>query len=125
MSVDVADRYLADRVMTATPAELTGMLYDAAVGCVRSAIAHQEQGDWLAASPKLIKAQSIVMELRSALNTEAGGPLADRLSALYTYSFTKLLAANTKRDTNAAREVLNILTPIQLAWREACLRKAA
>ena len=124
MSVDVADRYLADRVMTATPAELTGMLYDAAVGSVRSAIASQEQGEWTAAGTKLIKAQSILLELRSALNSDAG-ELADRLSALYTYSFTKLLAANTKRDTEAAREVLNILIPIQQAWRQACLRKAA
>lgn len=118
-----ADRYLTERVMTASPAELTAMLYDAAVGALRSAITAQEAGEHLAATPKLVKAQAIVLELRTTLNP-AAGDLTTRLDALYTFAFTQLLQANTKRDVAATRSALEVLEPLQTAWREACLTVA-
>lgn len=118
-----ADRYLTERVMTASPAELTAMLYDAAVGALRSAIASQQAGEHLAATPKLVKAQAIVLELRTTLNP-AAGELTTRLDALYTYAFTQLLQANTKRDVAATKAALEVLEPLQTAWREACLTVA-
>jgi len=120
----VADRYLQDRVTTATPAELTAMLFDGAVGATRSAITLQENGEWAAATPKLIKAQNIVLALRTSLNAQAG-QLATSLDALYDWAYTQLVAANTRRDTAAARNALATLQPIQLAWRESCLKQAA
>ena len=118
-----ADRYLTERVMTASPAELTAMLYDAAVGALRSAVALQQAGDHLAATPKLVKAQAIVLELRTTLNP-AAGDLTTRLDALYTFAFTQLLQANTKRDVAATKAALEVLEPLQSAWREACLSVA-
>ena len=102
-----ADRYLTDRVMTASPAELTAMLFDACVGALRAAVALQEGGEHLAATPRLVKAQSIVLELRTSLNREAG-PLAEQLDALYTYAFAQLLQANTRRDVTATRTALDV-----------------
>ncbi|MBC7678438.1 MAG: hypothetical protein H7233_05560, partial [Pseudorhodobacter sp.] len=37
-----ADHYLAERVMTASPAELTAMLFDACVGAMKSALRLQQ-----------------------------------------------------------------------------------
>lgn len=115
-----ADRYLADRVLTASPAELTGMLFDACVGAIKLAIRLQEAGEHLAATPKLVKAQDIVLELRTTLNPEAG-ELSTSLDALYTYAWSQLLQASLKRDTAAAREALGVVEPLQQAWRTACL----
>ena len=121
---DAADRYLADRVMTATPVELTAMLFDACVGSIKLAVRLQEAGEHVAALPKLTKAQSIVLELRTTLNHDAG-ELAGRLAALYTGAWTLLFRAGTKRDTAAAREALSVIEPLQQAWRGTFLTSAA
>jgi flagellar protein FliS len=119
-----ADHYLAERVLTASPVELTAMLFDACVGSIKLAIRLQEAGEHLAALPKLTKAQDIVLELRTTLNHEAG-ELASHLDALYTFAWSRLLQAGTRRDTAAAREALDVLEPLQLAWRETFLHAAA
>lgn len=115
-----ADHYLVERVMTASPAELTSMLFDACTGAIKSAIRLQEAGDHLAATPRLLKAQDIVLELRTTLNHEAG-ELSRSLDALYTYVWTQLVQAGIKRDTAAARTALDVMEPIQQAWRTSCL----
>ena len=115
-----ADHYLAQRVNTASPAELTAMLYDALCANIRGAIARIEAGAPLEATPKLIKAQDILLELRSTLNKDAG-ELADRLDALYTFAWRRLLDASVQRKAKPAREALDVVDPIRTAWREACV----
>ncbi len=121
---DPADHYLVQRVMTATPAELTAMLYDAACANIRGAIARLEAGAPLEATPKLCKAQDILLELRCTLNHEAGA-LAGQLDALYTFAWRRLLDASVSRDASAAREALDVVDPLRTAWREACVTVAA
>lgn len=120
-----AERYLTDRVMTATPAELTAMLFDGAVGAVRSALAFQEQGEFLAAIPKITKAAEIVLELKGALNHDAGGELASTLGSLYTWCYQRLLHASLHRDPRALKDTLDVLVPLAESWRQACLTVAA
>jgi flagellar protein FliS len=115
-----SDHYLVERIMTASPAELTAMLFDACTGAIKSAIRYQEAGEHLAATPRLLKAQDIVMELRTTLNHEAG-ELASSLDALYTYAWTQLVQAGIKRDTRAARTALDVMEPLQQAWRSSCV----
>jgi flagellar protein FliS len=114
-----ADRYLNDRVLTASPAELTAMLYDACVGALKLAARLQEAGDHARAGTRLLKAQDIVLELRTTLNP-AAGDMAVRLDALYTYAFGLLMKANIQRDPAATLEALSVLEPIATAWRTAC-----
>ena len=66
------DRYLAERVATASPEQLIMMLFDRAVAELH--LAHQAltEGDRLAASPRLRKAQDIVGELRCSLDLDVG-----------------------------------------------------
>jgi flagellar protein FliS len=115
-----ADHYLAERVLNASPAELTAMLFDACVGSIKAAIRLQEAGEHLAAVPKLTKAQDIVLELRTTLNHEAGA-LAGNLDALYTFAWTQLVQSGMRRDTAAARAALDVVEPLQVAWRTACV----
>ncbi len=119
-----ADHYLAQRVLTATPAELTQMLYDAASANIRGAISRLEAGAPLEATPKFCKAQDILLELRATLNHDAG-PLAGQLDALYTFAWQRLLDASVRRDVAAAQEALDVVDPLRTAWRESCVRAAA
>lgn len=121
---NAADHYLAERVMTASPAELTAMLYDACCANIRGAITRLEAGIALEVSPKLLKAQDILLELRCTLNKDAG-PLAEQLDSLYSWSYGRLLDASVKRDVKAAREALDVVDGLRSAWRQACLAAAA
>jgi len=116
-SVAAADHYLEQRVLTASPAELTMMLFDACVGSLKLAIRLMEAGEHVAALPKLRKAQDIVLELRTSLNHEAG-QLASNLDALYTFAWTELLQAGITKDPKRAKAGLDVVEPLQQAWRE-------
>lgn len=114
-----ADRYLAERVATASPAELTAMLFDAAVAAARAAERLQGEGEWRTATEKLIRAQRVVLELRTALNPDAG-EVAQNLARLYTYCHEQWVHAAMQRDAQAIRNGLDVIVPLAEAWRQAC-----
>ncbi|MCU1692934.1 MAG: flagellar protein FliS [Frankiales bacterium] len=120
----VADRYLTERVLTASPAELTAMLFDACVGALKAAARLQEAEQHPLAGQRLMKAQDIVLELRSTLNP-AAGDLTVSLDALYTYAYGLLVRANVRRDRAATLEALALVEPLQTAWRTSCCTLAA
>jgi flagellar protein FliS len=100
------------------------MLFDACVGALKLAARLQESGDHTRAGQRLLKAQEIVLELRSTLNP-AAGELSVRLDALYTYAYGLLITANVRRDRAATLEALGVVEPLQTAWREACCTSTA
>lgn len=116
-----ADRYLTERVMTASPAELTAMLYDACVAALTQAARLQDDGQHVAALRPIRKAQDILLELRTTLDHARGGELAPHLDSLYTWGWGRLLDAATHRDAAATRQALAVVQPLQQAWRESCL----
>jgi flagellar protein FliS len=122
---NVADRYLADRVATATPAMLVAMLYDAAIGRMTGAAELMDQGKRVAANHALIRAQAIVLELRLALDHEKGGEIATNLDALYVFIHRLLVKANREGDVEKVRTCVTLLSPIRDGWRDACLEQRA
>jgi flagellar secretion chaperone FliS len=116
-----ASHYRAQKVVTLTPAELIGMLYDGATAAIRTAITATAEGNVAEAHRLLIKAQDIVMELRCSLNLEEGGDLAQQLDDLYTFLYGRLVHANLRKDTRVMERCLTILQPLQEGWRQACL----
>ena len=117
------DRYLEERVFTASAAELTGMLYDAAVASVRLGITQAETGAWLQAVPRWIKAQRVITELRTALRAEDPETerLAVNLDRLYVWVNEELVRTASRRDLSAARGALSVLEQLAASWRAACL----
>lgn len=116
-----ANQYLADKVATASPAQLTGMLFDSAVAALRGAIRMQEAGEGQAAVARSIKAQRILCELRDSLDHAAGGELAANLSDLYDWAYLTLVRASAAKDVQAVKDVLGVVEPLASAWREGVL----
>lgn len=125
MASPAAHRYLQDRVLTATPAELVGMVYDIAVRSLVAAGASLGQGDRPGAGRHLLKAQDAVVELRCALEKESRDPaaaeLAGQLDSLYEYIYLRLVKASVQGDATKVTECLGLLEPLRQAWREGCL----
>ena len=113
------DWYLAERVATASPEQLIMMLFDRAVAELH--LAHQAltEGDRLAASPRLRKAQDIVGELRCSLDLDVG-EIALHLDELYRFAYRELVEAGLDGEATRVADVVAILEPVRSGWSEAC-----
>jgi flagellar protein FliS len=113
--------YLEQQAATATPAELTAMLYAGAVAKTAGAIELLRDDRHDAARVQLLRVQEIVLELRCSLDHAAGGALAANLDRLYDFAYRRLVTAVVERSAVAASDALSVLTTLRDAWREACL----
>lgn len=111
--------YRRQRVESASPSQLVGMLYEAAVrncGLAREAMARH---DYRVASRHLVKVQDILVELMGSLDVERGGDLATKLMGLYEYMFRRILLANVRKESAAVQEVEDLLAQLRDAWGQA------
>lgn len=104
-------------VLAATPVKLIVMLYDGAITACHSAIAYMHQKDIENKSVMLSKATMIIETgLRSSLNKQAGGEIAESLDALYAYMTTRLTQANIRNQPELVQEVIKLLNDLKVAW---------
>jgi len=59
-----------------------------------------------------------VSELQSSLDMNAGGEIARSLDALYRYLISRMIDANTKKDSTALDEVHRLLTTLREGWQQ-------
>ena len=108
--------YLRSKVMTATPAELTLMLYEGAIKFVNKAIMSIEKDDVMGAHNNLMKTQRIIEELRASLDHKY--PVAKEFDTVYEYILRRLVEANIKKDKDILEEVLEHLRTMRDTWKE-------
>lgn len=108
--------YLRSKVMTATPAELTLMLYEGAIKFVNKAIMSIEKNDVMGAHNNLMKTQRIIEELRASLDHKY--PVAKEFDTVYEYILRRLVEANIKKDKDILEEVLEHLRTMRDTWKE-------
>ena len=89
-------KYNNSKVLTASPAELTLMLYDGAIKFCNIAIMGIEQNDIQKAHTNIRKVERIVEEFRSTLDRRF--PVAEDFDRVYVYLLQRLLEANIKKD---------------------------
>ncbi|SEK00514.1 flagellar export chaperone FliS [Paraburkholderia diazotrophica] len=103
--------------MGASPHRLIVMLYQGARQAIAQARMHLQQGDIPGRGLAITKAIRIIGEgLQAALNLEAGGEIAGRLDALYSYMTRRLLEANIKQSEAMLVEVDGLLATLEEAW---------
>lgn len=108
--------YLRSKVMTATPAELTLMLYEGAIKFVNKAIMSIEKDDVMGAHNNLMKTQRIIEELRASLDHKY--PVAKEFDTVHEYILRRLVEANIKKDKDILEEVLEHLRTMRDTWKE-------
>ena len=116
--------FLANQVVTASPATLLTMLYDRLLLDLHRAEAAQRRGDRSTAHSHLTHAQDIVGELLFTLNVDQweGGP---RLASLYSYLLTEMIGANVACDPERTATIRSHIEPLHEAWHEAAGAVAA
>jgi flagellar protein FliS len=118
MAINLAyQTYQQNQVTTATPGELTLMLYNGIIKFIKQAQTAIDQRDYERANLFNLKAQNIITELTVTLKMEYA--IAQHLSALYEYMGRRLIEANIKKDKAILDEVLGMATELRDSWSEA------
>jgi flagellar protein FliS len=106
-------------VLAASPHKLITMLYEGAVKAIDQASVHMIARDIEKKGEAVARAvQIILIGLKSSLNREAGGELAENLDSLYDYMSRRLFEAHIKDDHEMLMEVRGLLLDIKGAWDE-------
>ncbi len=113
---NAAQAYGARKVETASPAELTLMLYDGAIKFCNIAMGAIENKDYEKANKNIQKARNIIVELQSTLDHKY--KVAEDFDIIYDYIFRKLVDANMKKDPVILEEALNQIRDMRDAWKE-------
>ena len=108
--------YNNSKIMTASPAELTLMLYDGAIKFTNIAITAIEKGDVDKAHNNIMKTERIIIEFQSTLDHKY--EVAKDFDAVYTYLIRRLRDANLKKDGEILEEVLKHLRTMRDTWKE-------
>jgi flagellar protein FliS len=115
-----ADQYRQSGVLAeiteATPYRLIQMLFEGALERIaigRGAMLH---GNIAKKGEQISKAINIIEGLRTGLDHERGGELAERLDSLYEYMSYRLLQANLHNDPEQLEEVSRLLQQIKAGW---------
>ena len=116
MAVNAAAVYKDNRILTASPAELTLMLYDGAIKFCNIAIMALEKDDLEKAHINIIKVQKIIMEFRATLDFKY--PTANQFEMVYDYIYRRLVEGNIKKDKEIIEEALGYIREMRDTWKE-------
>lgn len=106
--------------MTASPAELTLMLYEGAIKFCNIAITAVEQKDIPKAHTNITKVERIIDYLRQTLDMKY--PVAQDFENIYSYLSKRLVQANMRKDADILREVNGHLHSVCDNWKEVMKR---
>ena len=109
-------QYNNSKILTASPAELTLMLYEGAIKFCNIAITAVEQKDIQKAHTNIVKTERIIDHFRKTLDMKY--PVAQDFERVYVYLDQRLLEANMKKDKEILKEVLEHLRSMRDTWKE-------
>ncbi len=116
MQMNAALTYQNNKINTATPAELTLMLYEGMIKFCNIAIHSIQERDMGKANLNIIKVEKIITHLRATLDFKY--PVAKDFDNVYDYLYSRLITANIHKDTEILEEVLEHIRGMRDTWKE-------
>ena len=108
--------YATNKILTATPAELTLMLYEGAIKFCNIAVKAIEDKDIEKTHTNIVKAEKIIEEFQATLNHKY--EVAKDFDNVYRYLHQRLIQANVSKDAEILKEVLKHLRTMRDTWKE-------
>ncbi|HKM35316.1 MAG TPA: flagellar export chaperone FliS [Lachnospiraceae bacterium] len=109
-------QYKNSKILTASPAELTLMLYDGAIKFCNISIDAIEDKQITKAHNSIVKVENIIDYLRKTLDMQY--PVAQDFEHIYVYLEQRLVDANVKKDKDILMEVCAHLRTVRDNWKE-------
>lgn len=116
----MAQQYNRNKILTASPAELTLLLYEGAIKFCNIAIVAIEKNDIQKAHDNIVKAEMIIEEFQATLNHKY--PVAEDFDKLYNYIYGLLVDANIKKDKDILEKATEELRGMRDTWKEVMKR---
>ena len=110
-------KYKEQSVTTATPEELTLMLYNGCIKFINLAEVFIDDKNIEKINVNILKAQDIVNELNITLNMDY--EVSENLRQLYSFVNERLIEANLRKDKKPLLEAKEIVTELRDTWKEA------
>lgn len=110
------NQYNTNKIMTASPAELTLLLYEGAIKFCNIAMVGLEQGDIMKVHNNIKKAEAIIQEFQATLDHKY--PVAEDFDRIYQYIYDLLVQANIKKDAEILERALAELRGMRDTWKE-------
>ena len=114
--------YNNSKIKTATPAELTLLLYEGAIKFTNIAIVAMEKNDVQKTHDNIMKTEKIIEEFQATLDHKY--PVAKDFEAVYSYLLKRLFDANIRKDPEILEEVLRHLRTMRDTWKEVMAKTA-
>lgn len=111
------NQYKENSIFTATPEELTLMLYNGLVKSIMQGQNSIEGNEIEKASNSLVRAQDILQYFRNTLDMRYD--VSEGLDALYEYMFRRLVDANMRKDQVIINEILGMAKELRDTWAQA------
>lgn len=108
--------YANNKIMTASPAELTLMLYEGAIKFCNLAKIDLEKGEKGQAMYHVQRARAIIRELQATLNFKY--PVAKDFDLIYTYILQLMVECNRNHDMETLEEILNQIRDLRDTWKQ-------
>lgn len=109
-------QYKNSKIMTASPAELTLMLYEGAIKFCNIAIDACKTKDIQKAHTHIMKTERIIDHLRITLDMSY--KVSEDFERMYSYLSQRLVQANLTKDPEILEEVNEHLRSIRDTWKE-------
>lgn len=113
---NAAKLYQQNSINTASPAKLTLMLYDGAIKFCNIGLEGIEEKNIQKAHDNIMKAEKIIMQLRSSLDMKY--PVAEDFDRVYDYVYRRLVEANMKKDAEVLKEATEHIKTMRDTWKE-------
>ena len=109
-------QYNNSKILTASPAELTLMLYEGAIKFGNMAIMAIDEKNVEKAHINIVKAQKIIYHFRITLDMNY--PVAQDFERVYAYLADRLVQADVHKDKEIMEEVCTHLRSMRDTWKE-------
>lgn len=108
--------YQQNSVNTASPGELTLMLYNGCLKFIHQAKKAIDEKNIQDKNNSILRAQDIIRELMVTLNPEI--EVSKQMLTLYDYMLNRLIEANIKNDNEILNEVEGLVTEFRDTWKQ-------
>jgi flagellar protein FliS len=116
-AANTANVYKNQQIMTASPEELTLMLYNGAIRFTVESMQALDRGNLEKANAANQRAQDIVREFMCTLDMQY--EISQNYYKLYDYIEYRLMQGNIKKDKSQLEEAKNLLTELRDTWMQA------
>ena len=108
--------YQQNSVTTASPGEVTLMLYNGCLKFIKQATLAIEDNNFQDKNTNIQKAQKIITELMITLNMDID--ISQNMSVMYEYMNHRLTEANVKNDVSILKEVEGLVVEFRDTWKQ-------